>query len=108
MSNPIRRAWQLTLAVTAALIVGALPAESAVHALRPSTEPEKPVSCTVDAVPQDRVTRDQDVVIPDGQRVASGEGATDGAKARRQDHPEHPRVCPLDFDQKAAPPRGNR
>jgi hypothetical protein len=107
MSNPVRRVRQLALAVTALLLVEALPVESAVHLPRPTPEAEKAVSCTVDAVPQDRVTRDRDVLTVDGQRVAAGEASSDDGPPPRQD-PERPRVCPLGLDQKSAPPRGNR
>ena len=109
MSLPVGCAWQLiqALAVTAVLLGGALRAESAVPLARPSSEPEKAVSCTVAGVSQDRVARDQDVPAADGPRVAAGESTGNGGQVPRPDAGQ-PQVCPLYLDQKPAPTRGKR
>jgi hypothetical protein len=109
MSRHVRHAWQLiqVLTVTSVLLVGTLPAESAVRPLSPSTESERAMTCTVQDIPQDRATHDRDVPPSGGPRVAVGEDTIDGGRAPRQD-PRPSQVCPLHLDPKPAAPRGNQ
>ncbi len=106
MSRFSGRGWRLTrtLTVTAGLLVAALPVEGAVQLVQQSQEPEKPVSCTVAGASQQRVTRDRDIQIPDGPRVAARERARGSESAPGSD-PDKPHVCPLRPEQEPVPPR---
>ena len=91
------RGWRLVRELTvAALLLGTLPVEGAVHLVPPSQEPA--VSCTVDGAPSERVARDRDILIPDGPRVATGERGP-GSDL------DVPHVCPLHPEQEPVPPR---
>ena len=106
MSHRAHRAPCLTrgFIVAAGLLVAALPAESAVQLVQRPPEAEKAVSCTVDRTSKDHVTRDRDMPLPEGPRVAAREQAPDGEQAPRSD-PAHPELCPLHTEQEPGPPR---
>jgi hypothetical protein len=91
--------------ITAALLVAATPAESALQLVVPAPEAEKPVSCTLGRSAERPVPPDADMLPTDEPRVATREPAPDDKQVERS-RPAPPELCPLRSEQEPAPTRG--